>query len=378
MLKLLNATIADGVPQKSEHNDLKWITPSEFHNDEFCQVDKEILEALIKRKQEKGKVHMTASEIFQECIGKRIPPLVIKYEPYKGKYETFPFRHTNRDDFETAFSAILFDAIVFYAYEKNEIEYAYERGKISDLHKAARSAYESRVPKTESLNDGLIGELALDSFIKCFFENIELLYSRVKYYERYPQKEVDAPRKGHEIKGYDGLLFSLEKDKKHMWIGQVKTGTWDYCFRGIKEDINKSILKHYFASAMAIMADIMMATSDISADLKSIIDALNDILFEHPTETEERHSGIVEYFKANNIVIRIPCLIIAEEHEYSDSEKLLSSIKRRCTKAFDGFCENNDCGLDMEIMLMVFPVRNLQKLRQAFLDERICKKSDGT
>ena len=47
-------------------------------------------------------------------------------------------------------------------------------------------------------------------------------------------------------------------------------------FREIKEDINKSILKHYFSSAMAIMADIMMATSDLSTELKSIIDGLND------------------------------------------------------------------------------------------------------
>ena len=111
---------------------------------------------------------MTASEIFQELIGKRLPLLVMKYEPYKGKYEIFPYLHVNREDFEAAFSELLFDAIVFYAYEKNEIEYAYERGRYNNLHKAARTAYESRVPKTEGLNDGLMGELALDSFIKCF------------------------------------------------------------------------------------------------------------------------------------------------------------------------------------------------------------------
>ena len=163
-----------------------------------------------------------------------------------------------------------------------------------------------------------------------------------------------------------------------MWVGQVKTGTWDYCFKGIKEDIDKSILKHYFASAMAILSDIMMATSDLSNDLKSIIDDLNDILFDYPTETETRHSKIVEYFKKNGIVIRVPCMIIAEEEEYTNTEKLLASIKCRCEKAFEGYCENNDCGLNIEIMLMVFPVRDLKKLRQAFLDERISKKSEGT
>ena len=67
---------------------------------------------------------MTAIEIFQEYIGKRLPPLVMKCEPYKGKYETFPYIHTNTDDFEKAFSVLLFDAIIFYAYEKNEIDFS--------------------------------------------------------------------------------------------------------------------------------------------------------------------------------------------------------------------------------------------------------------
>ena len=42
-LTLFNATIADGEPQKLEHNDIKWITPSEIPNYEFCPADEEIL-----------------------------------------------------------------------------------------------------------------------------------------------------------------------------------------------------------------------------------------------------------------------------------------------------------------------------------------------
>ena len=42
-LTLFNATIADGEPQKLEHNDIKWITPSETPNYEFCPADEEIL-----------------------------------------------------------------------------------------------------------------------------------------------------------------------------------------------------------------------------------------------------------------------------------------------------------------------------------------------
>ena len=42
-LTLFNATIADGKPQKLEHNDIQWITPSEIPNFEFCPADEEIL-----------------------------------------------------------------------------------------------------------------------------------------------------------------------------------------------------------------------------------------------------------------------------------------------------------------------------------------------
>ena len=42
-LTLFNATIAEGEPQKLEHNDIQWITPSEIQNCEFCPADEEIL-----------------------------------------------------------------------------------------------------------------------------------------------------------------------------------------------------------------------------------------------------------------------------------------------------------------------------------------------
>ena len=47
-LTLFHATIAEGVPQKLEHNDIGWITPSEIPNYEFCPADKEILQKIIQ------------------------------------------------------------------------------------------------------------------------------------------------------------------------------------------------------------------------------------------------------------------------------------------------------------------------------------------
>ena len=42
-LTLFNATISKGEPQKLEHNDIKWITPSEIPTYDFCPADEEIL-----------------------------------------------------------------------------------------------------------------------------------------------------------------------------------------------------------------------------------------------------------------------------------------------------------------------------------------------
>ena len=42
-LTLFHATIAQGEPQKLEHNDIQWITPQEISNYDFCPADVEIL-----------------------------------------------------------------------------------------------------------------------------------------------------------------------------------------------------------------------------------------------------------------------------------------------------------------------------------------------
>ena len=47
-LTLFNATIAEGEPQKLEHNDIRWITPNEIPNYEFCPADEGILKKLLE------------------------------------------------------------------------------------------------------------------------------------------------------------------------------------------------------------------------------------------------------------------------------------------------------------------------------------------
>ncbi len=48
-LTLFYATIAEGIPQKLEHNDIRWITVGEIENYDFCPADVEILEKILEK-----------------------------------------------------------------------------------------------------------------------------------------------------------------------------------------------------------------------------------------------------------------------------------------------------------------------------------------
>lgn len=60
-LTLFNAAIADGEPQKLEHNDLRWITVGEIDDYDFCPADEAILDAIRRRKAMEARVR---AELF--------------------------------------------------------------------------------------------------------------------------------------------------------------------------------------------------------------------------------------------------------------------------------------------------------------------------
>ena len=45
-LMLFHTTIAEGEPQRLEHNDIRWITPREIPQYDFCPADEEILQRI--------------------------------------------------------------------------------------------------------------------------------------------------------------------------------------------------------------------------------------------------------------------------------------------------------------------------------------------
>lgn len=48
-LTLFNAAIARGVPEKIEHNDIKWVTKNQLIEYDFCPADQSILEEIINK-----------------------------------------------------------------------------------------------------------------------------------------------------------------------------------------------------------------------------------------------------------------------------------------------------------------------------------------
>lgn len=49
-LTLYNAHILSGIPEKIEHNDIKWITANDVNKYEFCPADKDIIDKIINFK----------------------------------------------------------------------------------------------------------------------------------------------------------------------------------------------------------------------------------------------------------------------------------------------------------------------------------------
>jgi 8-oxo-dGTP diphosphatase len=45
-LILFNAHIAEGIPQKLEHNDIRWLRVSEIEHYQFCPADRDILKKM--------------------------------------------------------------------------------------------------------------------------------------------------------------------------------------------------------------------------------------------------------------------------------------------------------------------------------------------
>ncbi len=64
-----------------------------------------------------------AIQIFQKLIGARLAPIVFQYQPYTDTFLTYPYHHSTAPNFEAEFVDIMFDSIVFYALDLENVEF---------------------------------------------------------------------------------------------------------------------------------------------------------------------------------------------------------------------------------------------------------------
>jgi len=305
-----------------------------------------------------------SERLYKELVDSKIEPLIVKYDLISGDFEFHPYRHSLNDTTESSLVDALFDNIVFYAFEDNEIAAEYKRGNLEDIRKAARMAYIDVIPKTEGLLDGLLGELVLDAMLRSFYPQTKTIMSRVKYIERFPRKDIKI-----ETHGYDSMVFSEEAGKISIWLGQVKTGDWSYCARKIKDDLNKNILKDYFAGHMLILATYKRG--DDLGSLNKVVNDINDIKFDTvDLGEEEKYNAVINYFTENDIQITMPALLLFQEDKYLDADEILESIKTKCKDNLSKSIIANDENLNIKVMFLVFPVRDLKKIRTILLELR--------
>ena len=95
-LTIFEASVLDGIPQKLEHNDLRWVSPLETDDFQFCPADTEILR-----------------QLQYDCASKQIP--IGKWRHFKGmEYEVMGIaKHSETLDVMVVYRALYGERVIW-------------------------------------------------------------------------------------------------------------------------------------------------------------------------------------------------------------------------------------------------------------------------
>ena len=224
-LTLFNAAIKEGTPQKLEHNEIKWIMPSEIPNYSFCPADKEILKKI--QQEHAYKKHLDfvqtiiqVSDIPNDLLDEFCNNLVeamptgcklYKYRSLNGKsfdntydslengYLWIPSADALNDDFDS----ILFgDALSYHTRIVDCLCNDKDKFIFFSLKRNGMALWERK-----SLFEGI----AFDDFLNCFDENdFSLAEERVlAFLKRYINDELSQKNALNEINSLVKASISL-------------------------------------------------------------------------------------------------------------------------------------------------------------------------
>ena len=296
--------------------------------------------------------------LYQKYIIDRAKVIIIKYNVTKKNYEYQPYSHELSSSALDKLVDLVIDNMVFYAFTENEIINRMKKfGLLDDLKVAARYAYKSRLPHRKDPNkDGTAGEVLLDMLIQVFEPSSKKLIARGMY-----RQQGD----NNEIKGYDALYFTQQKKEISLWLGQVKTGSRDYCKSSIITDLNEKYILDYFCQSLYYIADKV----DNSHDLSNLLNDINLICFnsieKHWTE-ELKKEKIINLLIEKEIKIKIPCLLSYTDKCYEDPVKFRANLESSMNKMIEVLDNKKfaiDKELDHEVLFYFFPVKDISELR---------------
>lgn len=302
-------------------------------------------------------------KIFRFEIENPCKDLILVYSSEQDNYTFQPLSHNCQqscptgcnDDCHKRIGALMRKNLVFYAYGEDEVVNKKIDGLFDNLENAAKLAYRNRLPKRLPKQDGLPGEVLLDLLVQILEPCAYKLAVRTIF------RQMDERE---EIKGYDLTYFTRKDAKTTLWLGQAKFGGKYYCKDGIHKDLLDKFTDIYLSKQMFFVSDKQIGTTPEAKSVGSLINKLN--IQEIEKSDQERASALIELFKENSISVKIPCLLAyGEGSVYTDISMISIAIEREITEIKNYYSRSayRFNGFKPEILFLVFPIKDLDKLR---------------
>lgn len=287
----------------------------------------------------------------------------------KGTWEYTPFSHACGSNGLKDLVKLLRRHLVFYCYSEEEIQNKNEKGNLNDLYLLAQRAYKERIPKRatisevddsfDAVHDGVQSELLLDLLIQLYVPNSQKFGVRAAYRQRDDNQE---------LKGYDSLYFTVDKNREmELWLGQAKLGDYNYCKKGIIEDLVSKYNRLYMADDLFFIIDKIADLSSYKIIWKFLDEANASNCANNP---DSRADDLIKTLKRYNVKICIPCLLAySNKSIYTDPAKLRDKLYKEIDKVKKVFETKSvpNYGLDTKILFYIFPLECLDLMRS---DER--------
>ena len=293
-------------------------------------------------------------DIFEKEIVQKSKGIIFSYSPITDKYQYRSYSHGCSNTAVEELGKLMRHNLFFYAFGEDEIVEYYEKNRFDSLERAAKYAYQQRLPKRANTADGLPSEALLDLLIQIFNPTAYKLAVRTLF------RQND----NNEIKGYDLSYFSKEEESITLWLGQAKLGSKSYCASSINNDLLSKYTKEYLARQFFFICDKRIEVTEDAKEILEAIDKINVLMMDQ--DSRSRAERLIAYFVKNHFKIKIPCLLAYGEgtvyHDESQVyEKIMNEVEsiRRYYKKYLYSFED----IIPEIIFCVFPIESIERLR---------------